>query len=100
MAGAGAFPQVTGVVTALRYIRATGGEPPGEEGYATPKDKPIPEIAADALENLQALVARFDDPKTPYLALRRRRFDYTYDDYAHLARIGEWAIDAESGGDA
>src|SRR5690606_29082325 len=31
MATAGVFPQIeTGIVTALRYIRATGGEPPGE----------------------------------------------------------------------
>ena len=44
-----------------------------------------------------ALVVEFDDPATPYRALRRRRFDYTYDDYAHLARVGEWGDDGSDG---
>jgi ATP-dependent helicase/nuclease subunit B len=101
MAAAGVFPQVdAGAVTALRYIRATGGEPPGEECLIDPKGRTIADIAADSLGQLQALVARFDDAATPYSALRRRRFDYTYDDFAHLARIGEWVDETENGGDA
>ncbi|MGD9802451.1 MAG: double-strand break repair protein AddB [Hyphomicrobiaceae bacterium] len=98
MAEAGVFPQVeTGIVTGLRYIRATGGEPPGTEGSIIAKGKSLSEVAADTLEQLKTLVARFDQLETPYTALRRRRFDYTYDDYAHLARIGEWTTDDESG---
>lgn len=101
MAAKGVFPHVeAGIVAALRYIRATGSEPPGEECLITPKDGPISEVADNALAQLQALIARFDNPATPYKALRRKRFDYTYDDYAHLARIGEWAGDVESGDDA
>lgn len=99
MAAAGVFPQVdAAIVSALRYIRATGGEPPGEECLITSKDKTVGEIGASALAELQKLVARFDDAGTPYRALRRRRFDYTYDDYAHLARIGEWTSDTGTGG--
>lgn len=99
MAAAGVFPEVPGsAVTALRYIRATGGEPAGEERLVSPKEKSIPEVSADALASLERLVAEFDRPETPYPALRRRRFDYAYDDYAHLARIGEWA-DPGDGGD-
>jgi len=98
MAAAGVFPHVEARdITALRYIRATGGEPPGQEALVIPKVGSISDIATEALAQLQALVIRFDDPETPYRALRRKRFDYTYDDYAHLARIGEWAADAESG---
>ena len=98
MAEAGVFPQVdAAVVTALRYIRATGGEPPGEACSITSKDKTVSEIGAECFAELQKLVARFDDEATPYRALRRRRFDYTYDDYAHLARIGEWTSDTGDG---
>jgi ATP-dependent helicase/nuclease subunit B len=101
MAAAGVFPGFdAGVVTALRYIRATGGEPPGQDCLIEPQDRSIPEVAAHALAQLQALVARFDDAATPYSALRRRRFNYTYDDFAHLARIGEWAVEIDNGGEA
>ena len=94
MAAAGMFPGVEArTVAALRYIRATGGEPPGEDTLVSVKDKPPGVLAAEALANLELLIAKFDDPATPYLALRRRKFDYTYDDYAHLARLGEWSED-------
>ena len=32
---------------------------------------------------------------TPYMALRRARFDYRYDDYEHLARVAEWSVPGE-----
>lgn len=101
MALAGDFPQVEGgTVTALRYIRATGGEPPGEERLIEPKDGTLSEVAHRAVSELRQLIEHFDKPSTPYRALRRKRFDYTYDDYAHLARVGEWAVDSEGGDDA
>ncbi|MEO1205317.1 MAG: PD-(D/E)XK nuclease family protein [Pseudomonadota bacterium] len=88
--------QARGVdVTALRYISATGAEPAGvETGIA---DKNVSELAEDALRELGALIARFDDPKTPYPALRRSGFSYEYDDYAQLARVLEWSFDGNSG---
>ena len=46
------------------------------------------------------VIAQFDHESTPYRALRRRRFQaaYTYDDYAHLARFGEWGADSDGDG--
>jgi ATP-dependent helicase/nuclease subunit B len=81
------------MVSGLRYIRAAGGEPPGEERLVACGD--AADLAKQALDSLARLVARFDDAATPYKALRRVRFDYTYDDYAHLARVGEWAAVGE-----
>lgn len=101
MAEAGAFPGIDAAsVMALRYIRATGGEPPGEELLIKAKDRPIGEVGVDARRNLERLVAQFDSESTPYRALRRRRFQaaYAYDDYAHLARFGEWAADSDGDG--
>ncbi len=80
-------------VTALRYIRATGGEPAGEERCLKTDD--IAALGTTAVQRLEGLIATFDDEATPYKALRRAGFDYSYDDYAHLARVAEWAAAAE-----
>lgn len=85
-------------VAMLRYIRASGGEPPGDQ-----RDVKAPDIAAlagEALDGLKRHVARFDDERTPYRPLRRARFGYDYDDYAHLARVAEWSSGAMAEEDA
>lgn len=82
-------------VTALRYIRASGAEPPGDEH--TVKVDDIAVLAHTARAGLERFVAAFDDPDTPYKALRRARFSYDYDDYAHLARVAEWSTPSEAG---
>lgn len=94
IAAAGGFGAVSArAVTGLRYIRATGAEPAGEERLVGSGDGDMTAIGARALANLTGLVAAFDDAGTPYRAIRRPRFDYRYDEYAHLARVGEWAAD-------
>ncbi len=80
-------------VTELRYISATGSEPPGDQSSVSDGD--IAAMANTALARLVALIARFDDVATPYKALRRVRFDYRYDDYEHLARVAEWSVPGE-----
>jgi ATP-dependent helicase/nuclease subunit B len=80
----------------LRYIRASGGEPPGEEHVVATDD--VGGLAAAALESLTRLVAEFDDDATPYAALRRAGFDYRFDDYAGLARVAEWSGQADEEG--
>ena len=97
MAIAGAFTGLAAMdVAALRYIAATGGEPPGRQVDIDLKGRPVAEVAAAAMQGLAELVAAFDDPATPYRAVRRPGFSYRYDDYAHLARVGEWSADDES----
>ena len=82
-----------GAVTELRYIRATGGEPAGEEHAVKTDD--VAALGRTAVERLESLIATFDDAATPYKALRRAGFDYEHDDYAHLARVGEWTAVVE-----
>ncbi len=80
-------------VETLRYIRASGGEPPGAEHDVAVED--VAKLAANARVGLARHVARFDDEATPYRPLRRVRFDvYDYDAYAHLARVAEWSSGA------
>ena len=80
-------------IGALRYIRATGGTPAGEE--RTIKTADLHALADDCIARLGKLVAAFDNDMHPYRAVRRSRFDYRYDAFTHLARVAEW-----SGGNA
>ena len=85
-------------VTGMRFVAAGGGDPPGTEQQVNCED--VGRLAADTLAGLQRLIALFDDPATPYAPLRRPAFRdaYRYDDYAHLARVAEWSLLAEEGG--
>lgn len=82
-------------VSTLRYIQASGAEPPGQTIDVASGD--LAPLLARALEGLKRHVAHFDDPSTPYRAIRRARFSYDYDDYAHLARVDEWSAGGSNG---
>jgi ATP-dependent helicase/nuclease subunit B len=56
-------------------------------------------MAADARARLEELVATFDDPATAYEARPSPEHAPKYSHYEHLARVREWASDAD-GGDA
>lgn len=89
IAAAGGFAGIGASSTLLlRFIEAKGGEPPGVERDIAGDANLLGRAAADGLSRL---VARFDDPRTPYRAVRRRPFKYDFDDYAHLARVAEWS---------
>ncbi|KWT70646.1 hypothetical protein APY04_0926 [Hyphomicrobium sulfonivorans] len=89
-----------GAVAGLRYIRATGAEPPGEQLFIDPSEADLNQVVASVLANVTALISQFDNPATPYRALRRPGFTYLYDDYAHLARVAEWSMPGEDEGAA
>ncbi|ODR95626.1 hypothetical protein AUC70_01650 [Methyloceanibacter stevinii] len=62
-------------VTGLEYIRASGR---GEGGEQQAASKESPDVLAKcALEQLEALVAYFDDPNTPYEVKRRANAGFT-----------------------
>lgn len=96
MATAGGFTGLEpSTVLGLRYIRASGGEPPGTERMVKFKDTDAAAVGAKARDGLLSLIRAFDDPETPYRAVRRRKFSYDYDEYAGLARVGEWSLTSE-----
>ena len=51
--------------------------------------------ARTARDGLARLISEFDNETTPYRAVRRARFKYDYDDYAHLARVAEWSVGSD-----
>jgi ATP-dependent helicase/nuclease subunit B len=88
----GGFARVPAArISQLRYISASGGEPPGQECPLKLDD--VAAAAAAARAGLERLIGEFDREATPYRPLRRARFRYEYDDYAHLARVAEWSAD-------
>ena len=89
----------TRAVKDLRFISASGGIPPGNETIVTLKNG-LDSAAQTAFEKLCGLAALYDDPTTPYTAVRRQKFDYRFDDYEHLARVAEWSGSETEGGDA
>jgi ATP-dependent helicase/nuclease subunit B len=93
IAAANGFANVPpGRVALLRYISTSGGEPPGQEIPLKTDD--VPALARSAQEGLARLIAEFDRESTPYRAVRRARFKYDFDPYAHLARVAEWSVDS------
>ncbi|MCX7353616.1 MAG: double-strand break repair protein AddB [Alphaproteobacteria bacterium] len=91
IASAGGFEGVPeGMVAELAYWRLTGRDPAGE---IRPLDGDPMMSAAEALTGLSALVAAFDDPAQPYAAHPDPDRPVPYDDYAHLVRVKEWAVE-------
>jgi ATP-dependent helicase/nuclease subunit B len=89
IAAAGGFKGIAArPVANLEFWRVTGGEPPGER---KPAGADIGALARDALAGLAALVAKFDDPATPYLSQPDPDCPLAFPEYDHLARVQEWS---------
>ena len=98
----GGFDGVAGAtVSDLEYWRLRGGDPAAERSSASGgrAGKPVAELVADAIAGLDALVAAFDRPETPYEARPRLDAAPTYSDYEHLARVREWSAGTAGEGD-
>ena len=78
----------------MLYWRLKGGAEGGEEKSAG--DAPR-QLIDEAIEGLKALVATFDDERTPYAARPHPDRAPKYSDYQHLARLREWATAGEEG---
>jgi ATP-dependent helicase/nuclease subunit B len=83
----GGFKGVSGSPAALEYWRLSGGEPAGERCRIDPGD---PGALIDrVVARVEALINRFDDPATPYLAVPSPLWAPRYSDYRHLERLAE-----------
>ena len=93
IARAGGFAGVAEApVETLAYWKLTGAE---TAGAIVNVDVDAETLAEKALAGLRKLIARFDDPRTPYHAVPRPTFAPLWNDYAHLARIKEWSVPGE-----
>jgi ATP-dependent helicase/nuclease subunit B len=84
---AGGFKGVSGSAAALEYWRLSGGEPVGKRH---PIDGGDPSALIDRMvARVAALIDRFDDPETPYLAVPSAHWAPRFSDYRHLERLAE-----------
>ena len=91
IAAGGGFEGIpAAAVGELAFWHLPGGDPPGK--VAPLKDPGV--LAEEALAGLGAVIARFDDEATPYMARPRLSAAPRYNDYAHLERIAEWSVAA------
>jgi ATP-dependent helicase/nuclease subunit B len=80
----------------LAYVRISGNNPPGEHKaleLKLGKEMPEPpdEAADYALEQLAALIRKFDNATEPYRSLNLPMWTNRYGAYDDLARIKEWS---------
>ncbi|MFO0993928.1 MAG: double-strand break repair protein AddB [Hyphomicrobiales bacterium] len=78
----------------LVYVRLSGGEPPGE--IKDLGDLDVMTVAEKHFEELQVLLAEYEQPQQAYLPALAMERQADRGDYDHLARFDEWAL---SGGD-
>ena len=82
-------------VAAFAYVKVLN-QKGGDKDFSGADGAEARAIIAEARAGFAALVAKYDDPDTPYLSQPRPEFVKDYADYDHLARRREWAA-AEDG---
>jgi ATP-dependent helicase/nuclease subunit B len=83
----------------LAYVELKGGRIPGAVKTVTPEAGPVAAFAAETLDNLITLLARFADPDQAYFVKPRAQFASRFTDYDHLSRWPEWGrLGGTSGG--
>jgi len=75
-------------VARLAFWRLSGGAP---AGAIKDVKGDLVQIAEEARKGLLTLISSFDNPETPYNAVPDSDRAPRFNDYAHLARIAEWA---------
>jgi ATP-dependent helicase/nuclease subunit B len=99
MVEAGAFGEdLTGRAVDLTYWQVSGGFLPGKVRALFRGDaEKVAEAALLASAKLRELVAAFDRPERAYLSQPHPGSAPRFTDYAHLARVAEWAaVDDEA----
>jgi ATP-dependent helicase/nuclease subunit B len=94
IAHAGGFKDIPAQkIARFLAIKLSGGTPAGfADSY--------PKVDAQAVSlshfaEFKKLIAQYDNPDVPYLSRPRVKFLKRYNDYDHLARVGEWSTQGE-----
>lgn len=86
----------------LLYIHASGGRKPFLPVPVKPprgEAREVAAIVAEHAERLRGLVARFMTGEAAYTARPYPQYASQYGSYDHLARVLEWSLAGDEGGD-
>lgn len=100
----GAFADLPAVKTTpdLLYVHASGGRKPFVPTPVKPprgEERGVEAIVAEHAARLRGLVARFMTGEAAYTARPYPQFASKYGAYDHLARVLEWSLGGEEGGE-
>jgi ATP-dependent helicase/nuclease subunit B len=100
----GAFDGVPPVKTTpdLLYVHASGGRKPFVPMPVKPprgEERSVDAIVAEHATRLKGLVARFMTGDAAYTARPYPQYASQYGAYDHLARVLEWSLGGEEGGE-
>lgn len=87
----GSFGEISGTPQALEYWQLGGRSPAGRRCLIGDGDPAA--LVERARAKLCALVERFDDPATPYLAVPAPARQPRFSDYRHLERVGRGEVE-------
>ncbi|HEY3918670.1 MAG TPA: double-strand break repair protein AddB [Stellaceae bacterium] len=79
----------------LAYWKLGGGDPAGKVMRRADEPAELRALIDRTLAGMKELIAAFDDPTRPYLAMPRLDRAPRYSDYAHLERVKEWQAGEE-----
>ena len=82
-------------VSAVSYVRLSGGEPAGE-GKGPDLGTDLPQVVAQHVAGLVKLVAAYRNADQPYLPRAVMKHEDDESDYDHLSRYREWALGGEA----
>lgn len=86
-------------INTISYWVLTGGNPAGKI-LSVEGEENLKNVIETTKEGLTRLIQIFDDPQTPYYAIPRLDNAPSYNDYAYLERVKEWAALGENGEEA
>jgi len=100
----GAFADLPAVKTTpdLLYVHASGGRKPFVPLPVKPprgEERGVEAIVAEHAERLRGLIARFLTGEAAYTARPYPQYASRYGSYDHLARVLEWSLAGEEGGE-
>jgi ATP-dependent helicase/nuclease subunit B len=95
----GSFDSLSASVAALQFWKIIGAEAESGGVMDINKGNNIDALIDEAEAGLRTLVEVFEQDNTPYYSLPDENNIPPYQDYAHLARVKEWANENDSEGD-
>ena len=82
-------------VSAVSYVKLSGGDPAGEDkGPDLGAD--LPQVVAQHVAGLVKLIAAYRNADQPYLPRAMMKHEDDASDYDHLSRYREWALAGEA----